>query len=49
MWYEKYGSFVMKLGFITSVKDNCVYFECIYDHILIVVLYVNDMLFLSNS
>ena len=48
MWYQKFDAFALKMGF-RSEDDHCVYFKVIDDQILIIVLYVDDMLFIGNN
>ena len=49
MWYQKYDTYVLSLGFMRSKSDNCVYYKAEGDRILIIALYVDDMLFIGNS
>ena len=49
MWYQKFDAFALNMGFVRSDEDHCVYFKVIDDKILIIVLYVDDMLFIGNN
>lgn len=49
MWYQKYDTFVLSLGFVRSKADHCVYYKIDGDRILIIALYVDDMLFIGNT
>jgi hypothetical protein len=49
MWYQKFDSFVLGLGFLRSKSDHCVYYKHDGGHFLVITLYVDDMLFFGNS
>jgi hypothetical protein len=49
LWYQKYDSYMLGLGFIRSKEDHCVYFKLIGDHLIYLVLYVYDMLLIGNN
>ena len=49
MWYQKFDSFVLGLGFLRSKLDHYVYYKQDWGHFLVITLYVDDMLFLGNS
>ena len=49
MWYQKFDTYVLSLGFLRSKSDHCVYYKSKNGHILIIVLYVDDMLFIGNG
>jgi hypothetical protein len=49
MWYKKFNTYVLTLGFTRSKKDHCVYFKLICDHLIYLVLYVDDMLLIGNN
>ena len=49
MWYQKFDTFIWGLGFTRSKADHCVYFKLIGDHVIYLVLYVNDMLLVGND
>jgi len=49
MWYQKFDTYILGLGFVRSKVDHCVYCKQVGDHFIYVVLYFNDMLFVKNS
>jgi hypothetical protein len=49
MWYQKYDTYVLSLGFTRAKSDHCVYYKAEGDRKLIIALYVDDMLFIGNS
>jgi len=49
MWYQKFDSFVLSLGFVRSKSDHCVYYKIENGQLLIISLYVDDMLFIGNG
>lgn len=49
MWYQKYDTYVLSLGFTRSKSDHCVYYKAEGDQILIIALYVDDIFFIGNS
>ena len=49
MWYQKFDTYVLSLRFLRSKSDPCVYYKSENGHILIIVLYVDDMLFIGNG
>ena len=49
MWYQKFDTYIQGLGFTRSKEDHCVYFELIGDHVIYLVLYVDDMLSTGND
>jgi len=49
MWYQKFNTFIRALGFTRSKVDHCVYFKLIGDHVIYLVLYVDDMLLVGND
>eukprot|EP00253_Pinus_taeda_P010775 PITA_10775 len=49
MWYQKFDTFIQRLGFTRSKADHCVYFKLIGDHAIYLVLYVDDMLLVGND
>ena len=49
MWYQKFDTFIRGLGFTRSKADQCVYFKLIGDHVIYLVLYVDDMLLVRND
>jgi hypothetical protein len=49
MWYQKFDTYMLGLGFTRSKEDRCVYFKLIGDHLIYLVLYVDDMLLIGNN
>jgi hypothetical protein len=49
MWYQKFDTYMLGLGLIKRKEDHCVYFEFIGDHVIYLVLYVDDMLLIKNN
>jgi hypothetical protein len=49
MWYQKIYTYMPGLGFTESKEDHCVYFKLIGDHLIYLVLYVDDMLLIGNN
>jgi hypothetical protein len=49
MWYQKFDTYMFGLGFTRSKEDHCVYFKLIGDHLIYLVLYVDDMLLIENN
>eukprot|EP00253_Pinus_taeda_P017342 PITA_17342 len=49
MWYQKFDTFIRGLGFTRSKADHCVYFKLIGDHVIYLVLNVDDMLLVGND
>jgi hypothetical protein len=49
MWYKKFDTYMLGLGFTRSEEDHCVYFKLIGDHLIYLVLYVDDMLLIGNN
>jgi hypothetical protein len=49
MWYRKFYNYMLRLGFIRSKACHCVYFKLIGDHLIYLVLYVEDMLLIGNE
>jgi hypothetical protein len=49
MWYQKFDTYMMGLGFTRSKEDHCVYSKLIGDHLIYLVLYVDDMLLIGNN
>jgi len=49
MWYQKFDTFIQGLGFTKSKADHCVYFKLSGDHVIYLVLYVDDMLLVGND
>jgi hypothetical protein len=49
MWYQKFDTYMLGLGFTISKEDHCMYFKLIGDHLIYLVLYVDDMLLIGNN
>jgi hypothetical protein len=49
MWYQKFDTCMLGLGFTRSKEDHCVYFKLIGDDLIYLVLYVDDMLLIGNN
>ena len=49
MWYQKFDTYIWGLGFTKSKEDHCVYLKLIGDHVIYLVLYVDDMLLIGND
>jgi len=49
MWYQKFDTFIQGLGFTKRKADHYVYFKLIGDHVIYLVLYVDDMLLVGND
>jgi phosphoribosyl-AMP cyclohydrolase len=49
MWYQKFDTYILGLGFVRSRVDHCVYSKKVGNHFIYVVLYVDDMLLVGNN
>jgi hypothetical protein len=49
MWYQKFDTYLMGLGFTRRKEDHCVYFKLIGDYLIYLVLYMDDMLLIGNN
>ena len=49
MWYQKFDTYILGLGFVRSKADHCVYSKQVGDHFINIVLYVDDMLLIGNN
>ena len=49
MWYHKFDTYIQGLGFTRSKEDHCMYFRLISDHVIYLVLYVDDMVLVGND
>jgi hypothetical protein len=49
MWYQKFDTYMLGLGFTRRKVDHYVYFKLIDDHLIYLVLYVDDMLLKENE
>jgi hypothetical protein len=48
-WYQNFDTYMLRLGFTRSKEDHCVYFKLICDHLIYLVLSVDDMLLIGNT
>ena len=48
-WHEKFDAIILSNGFVHNIADKCVYLKTCDDYIVIVCLYVDDMLIVSNN
>ena len=44
MWYQNFDTYMLGLGFKRIKEEHYVYFKLIGDHLIYLVLYVDDML-----
>jgi len=49
MLYQNFGTYIRGLGFTRRKAYHCVYFKLIGDHVIYLVLYVDDMLLIGNN
>ena len=49
MSYQKFDMFIWGLGFTKSKAYHCVYFKLIGDHVIYLVLYVDDKFLAGND
>jgi hypothetical protein len=49
MWYQKFDTCMLVLGFTRSKEDHYGYFKLIGDHLIYLVLYVDAMLLIGNN
>jgi hypothetical protein len=49
IWYQKFDTYILELGFVRSRGDHCVYSKKVGNHFIYVVVYVNDMLLVGNN
>jgi hypothetical protein len=49
MWYQKFDTYILGLGFVRSRDDHCVYSKQVGNHFIYVVLYVDDMFLVGNN
>jgi hypothetical protein len=49
MWYQKFDTYILGLGFVRSRVDHCAYSKQVGNHFIYVVLYVDDMLLVGNN
>ena len=48
-WHQKFDSAILSNGFVNNNADKCLYVKICNDFIVIICLYVDDMLILSNN
>jgi hypothetical protein len=49
MWYQKFDTYVLGLGFTRRKEDHYVYFKLIGDHLIYLVFYMDGMLLIGNN
>jgi hypothetical protein len=49
MWYQKFDTYILRLGFVRRRDDHCVYSKKVGNHFIYAVLYVDDMLLVGNN
>jgi hypothetical protein len=49
MWYQNFDTYMLGLGFTRSKEDHYVYFKLIGDHLIYLVLCVDDMFVIGNN
>jgi hypothetical protein len=49
MWYQKLDTYMLGIGFTRRKEDDCLYFKLIGDHLIYLVLYVDDMLLIGKN
>jgi hypothetical protein len=49
MWYQKFDTYILRLGFVRSNVDHYMYSKKEGVHFIYVVLYVDDMLLVGNN
>jgi hypothetical protein len=49
MWYQKFDTYILGLGFVRSRADHCVYSKQVGNHFIYVVLFDDDMLLVGNN
>ena len=47
MWYQKFNTHILELGFVRSNVDDYVYSQHVGDHLINIVLFVDDMFLIS--
>lgn len=48
-WYTRFGGYLLKKGFQKGIADKNIYFKAEENDILIVVVYVDDIMFKGND
>ena len=49
MWYQKFDTYILGLGFLRSKVDHYVYCKQVSNHFIYVVLYVDEMFLVRNN
>ena len=49
MWYKKFDTYILVLGFVTSKANHYVYYKKVGEHFIYVVLNVDDMLLVGKN
>jgi hypothetical protein len=49
MWYKKFDTYMLGLGFTRGKDDHCVHFKSIGDQLIYLVLYVDNMLLIGKN
>jgi hypothetical protein len=49
MWYQKFDTYILSLGFVRRKVDHYVYSKEEGDHFIYVVLYVDDMMLVVKN
>jgi hypothetical protein len=49
MWYQKFDTYMLGLVFMRRKEDQCMYFILIGDHLIYLVLYVDDIFMIGND
>ena len=48
-WHEKFDSKILSHGFMHNVADKCIYSKTSNNYIIVICLYVDDLLIISNK
>jgi hypothetical protein len=49
MWYQKFDTYILRLGLVRRIDNHCVYSKHVGNHFIYVVLYVDYMLWVGNN
>lgn len=49
VWYQKFDTHILGLGFVRSQFHHCVYYKQVSEDFIYVVLHVDDMLLVGNN
>jgi hypothetical protein len=49
MWYERFNSYLLQIGFTKCVTDPNVYIKCVLTHFVLLGLYVDDSILVSDD